>query len=123
MSIIRRIGATAAALVMAGGLTLVGGQTASADTWDGHRSMTATEVKENLALQEGAADVTCALMPAGWGTVCSIAGAASIRSELREAAARNCGLDYSWRATGSQMSYDKAEYQYTVNCSTSGGGM
>ncbi len=116
MSMIRRLGAAAAAVVMAGGLTFAGAQTATAADWDGHETYTAAQVKEVVALQGAAADVTCAFFPGGWGVACSIAGALATANQFKDAANKDCGLTVSWRATGSGMSYDKAEYKYTQNC-------
>lgn len=119
MSKIRRIGTLAASLVLAGGFTFAGAQAASAAP-SGTVTLTAAEVQENYAMQEAAGEVTCAFFPSGWGTVCDIASAMSLNNEFQAAAENNCGLRYTWTATGSGLSYDKATYEYTQLCASGG---
>lgn len=77
--------------------------------------MSAQEVSEKMTLMKGTVGA-CGALPGLWKTACKMAGNASIPSEFKDAAAHGCGLTLKWRATGSAMSYDKAEYAYALNC-------
>ncbi|RUQ98917.1 hypothetical protein [Labedella endophytica] len=110
-----RIAATLATAGLAGALVVGGATAANAESWDGVYTMSAAEVQEKVDIMNGAIGV-CDLVPKGWGTVCSIAGNLSMNDHFVDAAEADCGLTVMWRATGSGLSYDKAEYAYEQVC-------
>lgn len=121
--IARRFGSAVAAVATAAGLAAAGAPAAQAygppppETYAWHTvTMSRAEVRDKEALMHGTG-LACHALPKGWSNVCGfVVSRDQIKQRFENAATKGCGLTLKWRATGSNNSWDKAEYRWTENC-------
>jgi hypothetical protein len=109
----RRLSAAAAAVALAGGVGLATASPAQAYDLVSHYS--AAEARQLSDGINTGVDL-CGAFPWYVSLPCSLSGNAGLAGQIHNAADRGCGLDVYITATGSGMSYDKAEYDYALVC-------
>lgn len=76
-------------------------------------TLSAAEVSEKARMADDF-DALCNGLPGFVGVACALDNSREFQDKVREADSQNKALKVEWRATGSSLSYDKAEYEYTV---------
>ncbi len=112
----RRITTGLAAAALAIGAVAGTGQAAQAADWDGVSVISAADAKAAAEIQSTTTDAVCTVLKGAAATVCGAVGFLNTQTYVQRAADQGCGLTVRWRATGSQMSYDKAVHEYSLNC-------